>query len=321
MLIMDDVYKILWEKVSPEIINKLSSGAAKIAPSGGVVYENGRILTHLPLEKIQGVKELIPNGPFPFIDTASKLVSNVQLNKIQKDITHLLNLSKVNIGVTICSAAVVVAAIVVATKYLANKIDNLESKINELQQILNEITDQEFIKYLCDYKACMLNLQPYYEKDIKNDQMCINLLSNLSQNRAKLILISHQLAEKIQFSTSKEYIDIVYNFLNNFIDMLPSSMMMEYTYYCKLEKFDIADSYANQTYTIYNQIRTNILKFLYDQKLKMVHGKKYLIEISMDNLKAMNKIGEGDFVAAIPQGVPTATEVIETIGSKIYLPK
>lgn len=327
----DTLYRIVWESVSPDITQKIISGCAKIAPNGGVVYEGGRILTHLPLKAVEGTASLISGGPLSIVNTVSNLATNAQLKDIKNDIsqikenmTSLLSLGKANMMVTVCSSAVVVGAIILSTMYLSKKIDELNSRLSNIEAIIREIGRQQLYEHINRYYGLLGLITCFIDRDkdsLENDIKFQGLLADLSKNRATLLSTCHDVKNRMINTPSKESAHICYKFIEDTLHTLPYGMMVEYSLYCKLEEFLTADRYAASFVEHYNRLKHDILEHAFNEKKKVILGRSSTLNLDMNILKNSNKIGIDEYILAIPQGVPVQLKALEEQNKKFYIPR
>lgn len=326
----DTLYRIAWETVAPAIIDKLSSGSAKIAPNGGVVYEAGRILTHLPFKAVPNTASLIAKGALPIVNMASSVVANVQLAHLQKDISQikesmatLLSLSEANIMVTVCSSAVVVGAIVLSTMHLSKKMEELNARLINIEALLKEIGRQQLYGYINKYYSLLKSVIVFIDQDkktIENSTIFNGILKDLIEQRHFLLTECNDLKNTMIIKSSKEHAEICYNFIQDTLHVLPYGMMIEYSLLCKLEEFIIADRYAMAFYEHYNTLKHDILKHAFNEKKNAILGRSHTLNVDKNMLQSLNKIGVDEYILAIPQGFPAQLKALEDQNKKFYIP-
>lgn len=325
----DTLYRIAWETVAPAIIDKLSSGSAKIAPNGGVVYEAGRILTHLPFKAVKGMDSLLVGGPLSIVNAASSLVANGQLlymqkniSQIQKSMATLLSLSQANMMVTVCSSAVAVGAIVLSTMYLSKKIEELNSRLSNIEAIIKEIGRQQLYEHINRYYGLLELITCFIDRDkesLENDIKFQGILADLSKNRATLLSTCHDVKSRMINTPSKESAHICYKFIEDTLHALPYGMMVEYSLYCKLEDFLTADRYAASFAEHYNRLKHDTLEYAFNEKKKVILGRSYTLNLDINILKNLNKIGIDEYILALPQGFPAQLKALEDQNKKFYI--
>lgn len=326
----DTLYKIVWESVSPDITQKIISGCAKIAPNGGVVYEGGRILTHLPLKAVKDTASLISGGPLSIVNTASSLVANGQLLDIKKDISQiqksmatLLSLSKASMMLTVCSSAVVVGAILLSTMHLSKKIEELNSRLTNIKALLKEIGRQQLYEHINKYYSQLESVTVFIDQDkksIENNTIFNGILKDLIEQRHFLLTECNDLKNTMITNPSREHAEISYNFIQDTLHVLPYGMMIEYSLLCKLEDFLIADRYAMVFYEHYNTLKHDILEYAFKEKKNAILGRSYALNVDKNMLQNLNKIGIDEYILAIPQGFPSQLKALEDQNNKFYIP-
>ncbi len=338
----DALYKIVWESVSPAITQKIISGCAKIAPNGGVVYEGGKILTHLPLKAVDNsssfLSSLLTGGPLSIVKTASSIVNtgsslaaNVQLRNVSRDLVHiqedissLLSLSQTNVLLTVCSSAVVVGAIVLSAKYLSKKMDEISRRLSNIEYLLKEIRQQQIYEYIKKYHAALQTITVYTDQNkasLTKDNIFQGQLQSLTSHRHNLLMECSSLKNTMLSTHSEEYAHLCYTFIEDTLQVLPYGMMMEYSLFCRLEEFLIADRYATHFYEYYNSLKYDTLQYAFNEKKKFVLGEQHALNIEKNALQNINKVGINEYIVTIPQGVPKQLKALEDQNKQFYIPR
>lgn len=216
------VFTYDFDKVPQDIIEGIIKGGYKIYD--GVVRDSGnkyQIIKHLPLKPLND----IPSEVYSLAGMSTKLVA-------------------ANAAIVGVATVAVMGAIIVATKYLANKIDKLQLKIDEIQKELKDQNLLFYLKIINDYYGVVLSAREilYIRKISKQNYntLILQKLSELSTERNKLVSIVDNILNLIG-DFSVEHQSICIDFVNNSLDLLPKGVFIESQLAYASELFEYGD--------------------------------------------------------------------------------
>ena len=221
----DQLYRMAFEKMPNEILAGLDSNAYQIF--NGVVrkVDNYAIVKHIPLEPVY----------FDQANQAKDLLSTAQ------------QLQRASAGIQVAmalSTVAVMGAIVVATAYLAKKIDKLQT---EIAKVHKELNDQNIVFYtnkISRYFGQVESLREICAKQQtleENKDYVLILLAQTSAERNQLLSFMSALLHAVD-SFSTEHKNIAIDFLTTSLDMIPKGAFIETQAAYKIERFSLGES-------------------------------------------------------------------------------
>ena len=240
-------------RVKPEVINMLNQGTARIV--NGVAREfpnHSTILQHMPFREIS------------FNESSNLLESAKIIQQAQAAPMAAISISTVAI----------MGAVIIATAYLSNKIDKLQKKIEIIQK---EIGDQNLIFYaekISLYFGSIESLrQLSYDKSVieENKDVIINALSNLLISRSQLLSFVDNLIY-LSDSFSDKHKEMVIEFINLTMELIPKGVFIESQAAYKLERFYLGDNIRQTSEKKYFEIMDKYKRWTNEKYRELIKG-------------------------------------------------
>jgi len=267
-MILDKVIVLDIDSLPSDIISKIESGTYKIF-NGVVRDESGKsIIKHIPTKIMEYSQKDLENLP--------ELLKKV---------------SSVNISVTAVSTGIILGALIVATKIIFNKLNEIENSINDIKK---ELQDQNLFQYflqLKDYIAISESLREILKKPElidENRDIIILKLNELSIKRNGLMLIIPERMHST-YNVSTEHKEVILKFLNNSIMILPKITYIEQQGAYAINRIHLANNIEYEFYDKYIGIEYQYKKLLNNEIHKMTKGESLLEYKTLENIKSSYK--------------------------------
>jgi len=239
--------------IKPEVIQKLSQGTAQILNGVAREFPNrSLILQHMPFKEIS-------------VNESSNLLQSAKF--IQQ--AQAATMTAISI-----STVAIMGAVIIATAYLSNKIDKLQENIESLQK---EIGDQNLIFYaekVSFYFGSIESLrQLIYDKNVieENKDVIINALSNLLISRSQLLSFVDNLIY-LSDSFSDKHKEMVIEFINLTLELIPKGVFIESQAAYKLERFYLGDNIRQSSEKKYFEITDKYKKWTNEKYKELIKG-------------------------------------------------
>ena len=221
--ISDDFWVLDKAKIKTEVIKAIEDGKAVI--HDGVAYwaeGSGKtgIIQHLPFKKggMQEIKDAIGAS------TATMQMTTVVASAV--------------------STGIILAAIIVQTRYLASKLDKIQEVVD---RIAKEIETQNIIFYMdkcSDYfgsieTARMLLADRALSEEIK--PVAAALLASLASKRNQLLSFIANILTITPTELTSAHFDLIVNFVQKILEVLPFGIHAEYLLSARVEKIRLAE--------------------------------------------------------------------------------
>ncbi|WP_045212263.1 hypothetical protein [Desulfonatronovibrio magnus] len=239
---MDDLYVIDWSSLSNDLIKKIKTGEVIIR--NGVardVLDNYKIVKHIPFQKIS-----VGNGQ--------------DLISIAKQIQGGQALIAGSIGL---SSVAIIGAVVISTMYICKKLDKIQKSINNLQKVVKqEFLSQNLVYYLEKTTAYfgavestreLIAMRYHSNNDVDNNDILIIKLSSLSDLRNQYLFFLDNIIH-ISDNFSPEHKEIVIDYINVTLNLVPKAFFIESQGYYQLEKIEFGDFIKKESQKKYEMI-------------------------------------------------------------------
>lgn len=212
--ILNSLLTVDWSKVSAKVQEGLRTGKMILSSSNGSVYwATGGKVQDLPL---------IPVNP-------EELASAEHLLRVGQAV----NGAKVAaVSATAIGTAVVVVAVVVATAYLAGKIDKVECSVKEVAQIVGQQDQREYLKDVSNYTGAIMAASELLQSRAPQSEIVMPAefrINKLNKARHQMLIYIQRLTRLISFpekATSAQY-DLALQFMIEVLDLMPSALAVE----------------------------------------------------------------------------------------------
>lgn len=253
---MDKIFTFDWEKVKPDVLNGVLNG--KVDIRDGVAYwpnESGHyvIAQHMPLKDV--------------------LVDNSK--EIKTILGQLQSAQNIQLAATAISTGVIVGAIVVQTMYLANKIDKLQSKIDLVSQDIHSQNVLYFMGQMSEYFGVVESARVLLlDKDVAEEskEIAAIYLAQMAAKRNELLSLIDNLVSFVD-SASDRHAELMIDFINMMLDLLPKSIYIEKQLYDRYRKFKISDHIVKTASLRYDSVIENYKLWCNDNIKNIVSGK------------------------------------------------
>lgn len=253
-------------------------------------------INSLPEEIIKGIEQglyKIYNGVVRDIDTKA-IIKHIPQKILEIDSQDLQNLpelikksSQLAAGATALSTVVILGAIVVATKIIVNKLNEIQ---NTLVDIKKELQDQNLFQYflqLRNYIAISESLRELLKSPAlieENRDLIVMKLNALSIERNALMLTMHERLKSIN-NVSPEHKEILINFIDQSVALLPKIAYIEQEAAYAIEKFYLGDRIYSEFSDKYSHVEYRYKKFLNVEIDKSKKGESNLAYEVIQNVK------------------------------------
>lgn len=265
---MDKIHILNFDKLSPEIINKINSEVYNVF--NGVVREkNGAIVKEIPTK---------------ILELSTKDLENLPAC-IQKAQGTAL-------AATALSTTVILGAIVVATAIIVNKLKEIQKGIDAIQKELQDQNQFQYFLQLKNYVAAsesMRELLKNHECIEENKDLIAMKLNEVSIQRHGLMLTFRERLHNIE-KVSPAHKEHIVTFLENAVALLPKIAYLESEGAKAIGRYKLSETINEQFSPEYKRIENNYIFFLEDELKKSLRGESVLAEDVLDNIKKKAKV-------------------------------
>ncbi len=281
------IFVVDWSKVKDEVIAGLASGDISIRR--GLAYwssasgKNG-IVQHLP-----------------FLE--QKIDASQNMEHILKGLAGVKSAVAVSAMV---STGVIVAAIVVQTIYLGRKLDRLQDTMDIVSKDVHSQNVLIFMDKLSDYMGTVESARELLINSSVIDQtkdIAHIHLAELARQRNALMSLLDNLIRYIPNATDRHQ-NLILDFTNSVIELLPSTIRLEAELYDQLGKFDMANHVVKTAGKKYWKLVDFYRSWCNQQAQGVITGESNvagLLEENSDKLKRLFKL---DFNQALLVEMP-----------------
>lgn len=256
------------DKLSPAIKEGLENGVYKVF--NGVVRDaKGNIIKHIP----QKILELNPKD----LQNLPSLIKNAQGTVL---------------AATALSTTVILGAVVVATTIIVNKLNEIQSSIDGIKK---ELQDQNLFQYflqLKDYVAVSESLREILSSPecIEENMDLIALkLNEISIKRNGLMLTMHERLKNID-NVSAEHKEVIVNFLDQSVALLPKIAYIESEGASAIGKFRLSEKVSSEFSKKYQHIEFRYKHFLNNEIDRSIKGDSVLASDVIENIRKSAEI-------------------------------
>ncbi len=251
------------DKLSPLIKEGIENGVYKIF--NGVVRDGGgNIVKHIP----QKIVELSPKD----LQNLPSFIQGVQGTAL---------------ATTALSSTVILGAIVVATTIIVNKLNEIQSSIDDIKK---ELQDQNLFQYflqLKDYVAVSESLREILTSsecvDENRDLIALKL-NEISIKRNGLMLTMNERLKNID-NVSVEHKEVIVNFLDQSVALLPKIAYLESEGAVAIGKFRLSEKVNVEFSNKYQLIEFRYKRFLNNEIDRSIKGESVLASHVIENIR------------------------------------
>ncbi|WP_199155354.1 hypothetical protein [Chromobacterium sp. ASV23] len=228
---METLYRIVTEKISPEVLEGLNSGTMRVSTSRGNVYwakgsGHTGIVQQLPFEPVN-------------IEDPSNLLQSAQA------------LQKGAVMATAIGTGVILAAIVIQTAYLAKKLNKLQSTVDRISQDIHSQNIIFYMEKITHYFGQVEAARDYLASPDAHEEVrdiAPVILADMATERAQLMLFINNIMELAKNSDhiSQEHYTLIIDFVAMAMDLIPKGLFIEKELYVYAEKFVLAEQISTQ---------------------------------------------------------------------------
>lgn len=217
------------ERLTPEARKALEEGVARL--NDGVVYwvkgsGNKGILQHLPFKHL-GDFQAVPS------EELLKIASKIEAAQ------------SVVLAATAASTTVILAAIVIQTRYLAGKLDKIQQAVEEMSQ---DIHTQSILFYMDKVTQYFGSVEAarvlLTDRDLVDEisDVAPSMLGGMMTLRGQLVSLVDNILGLAQHSNMTErHFKLVVNFAKMILDLLPKGVLIESSLAARLGKSALSD--------------------------------------------------------------------------------
>ena len=256
------------DKLSPAIKEGLENGIYKVF-NGVVRDKSGNIIKHIPQKIFEFSSKDLQSLP--------SLIKSAQSTAL---------------AATALSTTIILGAIVVATTIIVNKLNEIQNSIDGIKK---ELQDQNLFQYflqLKDYVAVSESLREILSSpeciDENRDLIALKL-NEISIKRNGLMLTMHERLQNID-NVSVEHKEVIVNFLDQSVALLPKIAYIEIEGARSIEKFKLSEKVSSEFSKKYRDIEFGYKRFLNNEIDKFKKGENVLASHVIDNIRKTAEI-------------------------------
>lgn len=259
----------------------------------------------LDIDKLpSATKEGLENGIYKIFngvvrDKSGNIIKHIPQKIFEfssKDLQNLPSLIKsaqsTALAATALSTTIILGAIVVATTIIVNKLNEIQNSIDGIKK---ELQDQNLFQYflqLKDYVAVSESLREILSSpeciDENRDLIALKL-NEISIKRNGLMLTMHERLQNID-NVSVEHKEVIVNFLDQSVALLPKIAYIEIEGARSIEKFKLSEKVSSEFSKKYRDIEFGYKRFLNNEIDKFKKGENVLASHVIDNIRKTAEI-------------------------------
>ncbi len=265
---MEKVVILDIDKLPLAIKEGLNNGLYKVF-NGVVRDSNGNIIKHIP-QKI--------------LEVSSKDLQNIP--------SLIKNIQGTTLAATALSTTVILGAVVVATTIIVNKLNEIQNSIDGIKK---ELQDQNLFQYflqLKDYVAVSESLREILSSPEcieENNDLVTLKLNEISIKRNGLMLTMHERLKNID-TVSAEHKEVIVNFLDQSVALLPKIAYIEIEAARSIEKFKLCERINTEFGKKYQHVEFRYKRFLNNEIDKSIKGESLLASHVIENIRRKAEI-------------------------------
>jgi hypothetical protein len=277
--ILNSLLTVDWSRVPAKVMEGLKTGKMDLSSSNGSVYwaagsgATGKV-QDLPLvpvnsEELASAKEFLQVG-------------------------QAVNGAKVAaVSATAIGTAVVVVAVVVATAYLADKIDKVGRSVDGVAKIVGQQDQREYLKDVSSYTGAIMAASELLQSRAPQEEIAALSelkIHNLSDARHKtLSYIRHltQLVSSHEGMTAVQY-DLALQFMSGVLDLIPSAIAVERELCLAACKPTLAKECYGKVALEFREVLAAFRASCDDQYLKLALGKGGFADVLVAHKRSLN---------------------------------
>jgi len=265
---MNEVHILDFEKLNYEILEKIETGVYNVF--NGVVRDaNGAIVKEIPTKVLELTKDELENLP----SCIAKGQGTV-------------------IAATAISTTIILGAIVVATKIIVNRLNEIQRGIDAIQKELQDQNQFQYFLQLKNYVAASESLRELLNSPeciAENKDLITMKLNEVSTQRHGLMLTFRERLHNIE-KVSLSHKEEIVIFLENSIALLPKIAYLESEGAKAIGRYKLSKTINEQFTPAYRRIENNYILFLEDELNKSTKGESLLSKNIINNIKQKAKI-------------------------------
>lgn len=292
-MLIDKVWIVDEPKLYPEFIEAYRKGKAAI--HDGVAYwaqgsGNKGIIQHLPFKEAS------------FLNISEALKAAQMTTVIASAV----------------STTIILGAIIIQTRYLAEKLDKIQKTVDLISQDLHSHSILFYMDKISDYfgsieTARVLLKDRSLSEEIRD--IAVLLLTSLSNNRNKLLsFIDSILSLAKTPAISQRHFELIVNFVQMMLETIPMGIHLEYLLSARVGKIQLAEQIlldGAERYEIVINCYRSFLNQLYKESVHGIIGDKAIVFKEIEN-RALNLLKKNEYklLLSLPTGrvAPLAIE-------------
>lgn len=239
-----------WDKVDPEIIELLKTGHMHLR-EGVIYWAKGKKLS-------EGAGSIVKH--LPFKEMTVDVSQGVNVEQLMKATAAMQKSIGLAVGL---STGIILAAIVIQTAYLSQKLNKIQASIDK---IAVEIQTQNQLFYLEKLSSYMGSIMAAHEmlavskESEAYPEVIAPLLATLAQQRNELCTFLMNLigwidhSKAIENKITDEHAALIVDFVTSVLDVMPKSIYVESALYTILGKYHHADALVESAAIKYKSV-------------------------------------------------------------------
>lgn len=244
------------ERLTKEFVEAYSAG--KVTIRDGVGYwakgsGNTGIIKHLPFKEApyEGVKEAIKQAQMANVLTAA------------------------------ASTSIILGAIVVQTRYLASKLENLQEQVDIIAQDQHSSNIVFYLEKVTSYAGLIASARTLLiDRDVIDEcgDIASSLLASLMIQRHQILsFVDNILGYSRSYEVSPRYYKLIINFVQTILDVVPSAAHLEFVLSDRMGRFSYSEVLLREAGESYERGLLAYKSFLVESKKSIIKG-DFLLE-------------------------------------------
>ena len=279
--VLDSLLRVDVSRVSAHVLEGLKAKTMTLSASNGNVYwaaDSGKtgIVAQLPLVPV----------------SAQELESAEQLLQIGRAVQGA---QAAAVTATAVSTAVVVGAIVVATAYLARKIDTVERAVKGVALTVDQQDRREYLDRMSDYTGAIQAASELLQSRAPQGEMASQAelrLDDLARSRHQLLVFIRglpQLVESPEQTTQAQY-ELALQFMLGMLDLIPAALAVERELCLAANKPALARSRINDAGPQFRDVLESFRQWCEGQYRRLALGQGGFADVLLAQRPALNRL-------------------------------
>lgn len=237
--------------------SKFSSTLTKAIENNNVIFRDGVAYWKKGLEH----KGIIQHIPLKEVSKSSTESFVNVLSSVQSGIESTIAIAQV------ASTATLLIATAIQTQILSKKIEEVQRTVLNVSQSINEQNLIFYTDKASEYLSTIQNLRLLLKQNdgIKEvSDLAKNLLANALQTKNHLVFFINNLLGLVESGkvTDNNHIELVLNFIQQIMEVLPIGMHMEFLIAHRLGQYDFSQTLIEDSHDKYSSLTSSYKNYL-----------------------------------------------------------